>query len=62
MSRILNRRNAVLGWFAWRAAKHAARKRARRHRTTLRFTGAGSIAALIVGVVVVGTHRVPSGR
>ena len=57
MRRILNRRNAVVGWFAWKVARRAARKRARRHSHLLRFVGVGSALALVVGAVVIGLSR-----
>ena len=48
MSSILNRRNAVLGWVAWRLGKRMARRKAAEHSRLLAVTGAASATALAV--------------
>ena len=58
MSRILNRRNAVLGWFVWRRAKRTALKRARRQRHLLRVIGIASAVTLVISAVsLTGRYR-----
>ncbi|WP_411277572.1 hypothetical protein [Gaiella sp.] len=58
MSRVLKKRNAVLGWFAWRAAKRTASKRARRQRHLLRVIGVASVLTLIVSAAsLTGRYR-----
>lgn len=62
MSRILNSRNAILGWFAWRFAKRSAPKRARQQRHLLRYLGIGSTMTLVVGAALVGRRPAREGR
>lgn len=49
MSRIFNRRNAVVGWVAWTAGRRRARKRMRAARKRLLLAASVSIAAFAVG-------------
>ena len=58
MSRIMNRRNAVLGWLAWKVGKRAARSQVRRRRT-LFVVAVGSVMALVVGGASIAGRREP---
>lgn len=62
MRRILNRRNAIMGWLAWKATRRAVRRRIVRQQTTIRFIALASVLALIVGSLSVGLSRSASNR
>jgi hypothetical protein len=57
MGRMLNRRNAVVSWFAWRVANRPARKRARRNRKALCLIGMGSVLALVISGASIALSR-----
>ena len=47
MTRILNKRNAIVGWVAWLAGKRVLRRHAaQRRRSALIVVGAGSVAVM----------------
>ena len=57
MERIFSKRNAVIGWFAWKATRRAARRRIRQRRWTIRLVGVASILAILVGGLSLGRGR-----
>lgn len=60
MGSILNRRNAVLGWVAWKLAKRKARRNISGLRSSLALVAIGSVVALVIGAASVGRSRRPS--
>lgn len=60
MKRILNKRNAVLGWLTWFVGKRVAKRKLRqKRRGRLLVIGgaAASVVAIAVGVVAVVARR-----
>ena len=57
MGRIFSKRNAVIGWFAWKATRRAAQKRIDRRRRTIRLVGVASILAILIGGLSLGRGR-----
>jgi hypothetical protein len=60
MKRIFTKRNALLGWLAWKTGKHAAVRRAKRNRMRLLLVATGSIAAVALGAVSIAKRREPA--
>ena len=60
MGRIFSRRNAVYGWFAWKATRRAAQKRIGRRRRSIRLVGVTSILAILVGGLALRGRRAVS--
>ncbi len=60
MSKILNKRNAVLGWLTWIIGKRAAKRKLRKQSRGRLFAIAGaavSVTAIAAGVVAVFARR-----
>jgi hypothetical protein len=51
MGSILNRRNAVVGWLAWRVVKRTLRRTAARHERARRAGAWGAVGLLAAGAV-----------